>query len=330
MQAKGMNSRTDPDQAEILDEAIGWSMALREDELLPEERHAFDEWLDADVRHRQVWYRLQESLGPLHAMRNRPVSGEQLVSSLRKVRTSRRDFLVRNAIGVASTAMVIGAVDRFVPLAGMGADYRTFTGQRRQLRLPDGSRLALNARSRANLAFDDASRGLLLGQGTACVDVASWGAGVAPFGLSAGPARLAAAAGRIMMSELEGEVRAISISAEASLVVDGAAPERMRPGEGYAIANGAIRPLPASETMDAASWIGGSLTLHDRLLSDLVAALRPYRAGVLSVSERVAKLRVSGVFDLDNLDATLGMLTRLFPISVLRVGPFFSRIDFSQ
>jgi len=300
-------------------------IASRDGDMGAEDLRAFEAWLRADDRHRRAWERLQKSVEPFRTIVRQP-GGAQLGAALERGRTSRRAFLVRGAACMGAGAASLGIADRFMPLTSVGADYRTANAERRQWALPDGSRLSLNARSQADLAFQDGARGVSLRGGTALVDVAAAGAVPADFGFAAGPLVATAASGRLMMSRKEGRVRAISVDAEARLLMGDADSYSLRPGEGYAFTDGVLSRLPVSCTADAESWIRGKLVLHDRPLTELADALRPYLIGVLSLSQRVADLRVSGVFDLDSPDETLNTLTSLFPVWILRVGPFFSRM----
>jgi ferric-dicitrate binding protein FerR (iron transport regulator) len=52
----------------------------------------------------------------------------------------------------------------------------------------------------------------------------------------------------------------------------------------------------------------------------VVAALRPYKQGILSISDCAAALRVSSVFVLNQPVETLAMIGRLYPVSVLEEG----------
>ena len=52
----------------VVNEAIGWMMAVREDALTPAERAEFDAWLARDVTHRCAWDRLNGALAPCHCV----------------------------------------------------------------------------------------------------------------------------------------------------------------------------------------------------------------------------------------------------------------------
>lgn len=70
-----------------------------------------------------------------------------------------------------------------------------------------------------------------------------------------------------------------------------------------------------------------TIELHDEPLSSLIDALRPYQAGVLRISPEAARLRVFGVFPLDNSAHTLSALAQTLPLKVTRYGPWLTVID---
>ena len=70
-----------------------------------------------------------------------------------------------------------------------------------------------------------------------------------------------------------------------------------------------------------------TIELHDEPLSSLIDALRPYQTGVLRISPEAARLRVFGVFALDNTAHTLSALAQTLPLKVTRYGPWLTVID---
>lgn len=77
-------------------------------------------------------------------------------------------------------------------------------------------------------------------------------------------------------------------------------------------------------------WLAGRVELHDEPLSALVEALRPYQTGMLRISPEAARVRVFGVFPLDNTAHTLNTLAQTLPIKITRYGPWLTLIDVRQ
>ena len=82
-------------------------------------------------------------------------------------------------------------------------------------------------------------------------------------------------------------------------------------------------PTSRSQT----DWLAGRVELHDEPLSALIEALRPYQTGMLRISPEAARVRVFGVFPLDNTPQTLSALAQTLPIKVTRYGPWLTLID---
>ncbi|MNV58951.1 fec operon regulator FecR [compost metagenome] len=76
-----------------------------------------------------------------------------------------------------------------------------------------------------------------------------------------------------------------------------------------------------------AGWTEGVLDVRDDPLGDVIAALRPWRKGLIRISPAAARLRVFGVFHLrDNMQA-LQALVDTQPITVTTYGPMLTLID---
>lgn len=309
---------SEPD--DILGQAIGWAMVVSEGFQDDAERSAFDSWLVSDVRHRDVWRKLNTDLASFRSL-GRSVSGATMAAALDRPQPNRRAAL--RAIGGAGLGIgsfaLFGGFD--IPLA-LAADMHTAKGERRRYDLADSTALTLDARSRVDLAFDDIRRGIVLHEGTIFANVR---AGDTPFYVMAGQARVAITSGDFVISHRRGPSRIISVggSAQLTLATDS---RSIGSADGYAILDDRLTPLPGNATMDAASWLTGSLILHDRSLQDLVDAMRPYESGILSISSGAAALRISGVFDLGDLDGTLAMIQAAQPLRVLRLGNLLCHI----
>lgn len=318
-----MNSAADIGEG-MVDEAIGWMIALREDGLTGQAATEFQAWLSADERHRLAWSRLEGALTPLQTVSKARLSGQGLIASLNQAEPSRRDILRKGgaALGVALMAGVVA--DRQFGLHGLAADFRTATGQRRRYALPDGSEMVLNARSDANLAFGPDQRGLDFGQGALWVKVRPHHA---QFSLSCGDIALSLHQGMLMMRRNGPTLEAICLQGEGLLYRDGQLAATVGAQQGYVHRAGQLSPMASSDVSDAARWTEGRYVAHDQPLAALVEAFRPYRAGIVTLSADAAKLRISGVFELADLDGALSMVQQLFPIRITDLAGLFTRID---
>ncbi|MEK9212043.1 DUF4880 domain-containing protein [Sphingomonas sp. 2378] len=308
----------------VVNEAIGWMMAVREDALTPAERAEFDAWLARDVTHRCAWDRLNGALTPFHSV-STSVSGAALAASIDRQAISRRAALRKGGGAVAASVLALLLADRVTPLVDLFAQYRTSTGQRRRFDLPDGSVLMLDARSAADLVAPGGRRhGLTIDEGIALVDAR---AAESPFGVAIGGLRAKWREGRAMFVNRAGVRQAIAVDHPLFVDLPGSASRMLAPGRGIQWDGNRFVELASNEVLNSASWVEGKLILHDRPLRALIDAVRPYQMGILSITEQAARIHVSGVFDLDRTEETLEMIASLFPIRIVRFGRFFLRIE---
>ncbi|MGN7998912.1 DUF4880 domain-containing protein [Sphingomonas sp. 22176] len=308
---------------QVIDEAIAWMIAVREDALSAEDRVALDDWLNEDEVHLQAWTRLKGSLHPFRVVQDR-LSATGLIASFERDHISRR-AAVSKIFGVTAVGMVtLPVLNRFFPLATMTSDYGTRTAERRRFMLPDGTALALDARSGADLISPSHPRGLALSEGKAWISVSP---AALPFRVMVAQLRITMMSGDLLVSNRKGRLQAIALNKPVVMALGGGPDVRVAGGAGLSLAGSTLRPLPPNETLDAVSWLDGRLILHDRTLGDLIDAYRPYQAGILSIASRAAALRVSGVFDLGNLEDALAMIQTTFPVRITQVGQLLTRMD---
>lgn len=74
-------------------------------------------------------------------------------------------------------------------------------------------------------------------------------------------------------------------------------------------------------------WLDGCIDVRNEPLGELIELLRPYRSGLLRISPEAARVRVYGVFPLDDSDQVLRSLGETLPIQVTRYGFWLTRIE---
>ncbi|HCF2236176.1 TPA: FAD-dependent oxidoreductase [Pseudomonas aeruginosa] len=184
----------------------------------------------------------------------------------------------------------------------------------------DGSRLRLNARSKARLLLDGAQRRLELRRGAMRLEVKEDPRGA--FALDCAAGRVDCASGSLLLAEERGAIRLVTLRGSA----------RLTTGEGRQLAVAARRSLlfdagglleqgPMQAGEDA--WASGWLEVHDRSLAWVAEAFRPYLPGILQLDAEIAGNRVSGLFPLDDMHTSLDMLGRSLPIRVLRYSDYW-------
>ncbi len=238
--------------------------------------------------------------------------------------TNRRAFIVKGSLAVAGlgTGGLILA-NRAVPLRGLTADLWAATGQRRSFDLGTGSHVLLNARSSAD--YDPARQEIHLRDGELIAESGRDPQAPLKVRCDHGSASATAAGCRFLVQQ-SGD-RSLAVALRHSLLVETAGDIRiLQEGHGAWFDRSGIRTVE-SNAGDRAAWSQGLLVVQDEALGTVIEALRKYRRGAIRISAAAARLRVLGVYPLDDSDRALSSLAETMPIQVRRVGALLTLID---
>lgn len=314
----------------IAEQAIAWMVLFQSGEAGPEDQRNFADWRAGDARHAQAWERMQgavqRSVAPILQMERSVPEQSQVVKRvlLRPLVATSRRRVLRQGLGVLAVGVATAALtDRFWPLDHLMADLSTATGERKRFELPDGSSLLLNARSAVDVHFGVALREVRLRQGSLVATVAADAA--RPFVVRT-PHGAARALGTRFLVSLE-DAQSMALVLEHSIRIDNTSGELvLAQGEAAVYQAGRIERV-AGDATGRAAWANGMLVAADQPLAEVIAALRPYRQGIVRVSPEAARLRVLGSFPLDDTDDILRSLEQTMPLRIRRFGPLLVTID---
>lgn len=307
-----MGQRT-PVGRQAAQQAAQWLMRLSAEEATAQDQQEFARWLEADAEHEEAWQRamnLQHRLGLIPKELSLATLG-------RKQRVSRRQVL--NSIAlliVTAPASYLGY--RHLPWQGFITEYSTRVGQQKAFTLEDGTQLHLNTDSWAEVKFDAQVRHIHLHHGELFLRtgkdslqrplVVTTSAGeIRPIGTAFTVRQLrdeALTAVRV----LEGKVLLSTTGAEH--------PQPLVAGEKTRFSASEVES-PERDSQPAADWVKGVLRTKNMLLGELVAELGRYRHGLLRCDPAVARLRVSGAFQLADTNQILRSLKHSLPVQVV-------------
>jgi transmembrane sensor len=300
--------------------AAQWYARLHSGVATDSDRSAWNDWLVADPAHLQAWQRMT-AVGEQMAR----VPGALASPALRGADLSRRQ-VVRSVLLLASASSVAWLGWRSETSRSLFADLRTAVGERRELRLADGSSLLLNTDTSVNLRFDGRQRVLELLSGeilvTTAVDPLQ-----RPFKVFTRHGEVLALGTRFIVrsQELGGEVSVLEKAVQVSPALGGAM-IRVEAGQSVAFngrSAGALRRNDAS----VGAWQQGSIIAIDRPLSELLADISRYRSGVLRCDPRIAQLKVSGAFPIDNTDRALAALESGLSLRVTQYSRYWVNVS---
>jgi transmembrane sensor len=307
--------------------AVEWMVLLQSGQVGHKERAGFEAWRAQNPAHQAACDRIAKALGAFGVLRERRVSGTLVEKTVQSV--SRRS-VTRAALSVAGLGAGMGAGLLGWQVAdqqGLLADQSTGLAQRRQETLPDGSILWLDARTAVDVAFDAGQRNLSLHHGRLLVQ--------GPAAGSPGPLRVQTALGQVaagqarfvvqqrrdtkllQVTALAGRVGVVSTTGQSAEVPAGHH-ATLVPGRAPTVA-------AARGTEDL--WTRGLVAMANQPLGELVEALRDYRAGMLRVEPRAARIPISGMFSLDDTDATLRALAETQPVRISRRTSYWVTVE---
>ena len=292
--------------------AARWLLRLSSGQATDADIRAYDQWRASKAEHEHAWQRAQRvndrfglippALG-LAAL-NRP--------DLKSRRVALKTLAALIVVGPAGWAAW-----RASPLE-LTADYRSATGEQRQVLLSDGHTVLLNTSSAVDVMFDASTRLLRLRAGEIAVYAAPEAAAYSrPVvvrtrlgDIEAQTARFCVRQndGTCRVSVQEGQVRMRSVSAPGGML-------NLAVGEQAELTDaGLSQAVPADP--HAADWTRGVLHASAWRLDAFLAELGRYRQGMLRCAPEVAHLRISGTFQLHDTDSVLAALPQTLPVQM--------------
>lgn len=280
----------DPEQ-----EAIEWFSRLREPACPASQRKAFEAWREipdnalAFAAVEAYWHQLQPAPPrprprPVPALRSH---GGKSLAAL---------FLL----------LITGLLVLYWPvLQRMTCEVHTSAGERRSVRLPDGSTLHLDSASAVNLDLRGRTRMLQLVQGQAYLEVELDGR---PFEVQVGDTRVQIYGTRIMLARAAGQNEVVVLKGKAG--VGGQGNERLlSAGERITFDDWRTGPVERIDGQTRTAWRTGYLQARDMPLRDVIERLAEYQGKrVWLLDDQKAHLRISGDFNLDRAAASLDAL----------------------
>ncbi|WP_341645518.1 FecR family protein [Thauera sp. SDU_THAU2] len=315
----------------VLEQAAEWFALLLSGEATAADRRRWEAWLSASDEHRQAWAyveKLSQRLDPIKASAQPWLAA----SAYRQAGTNRgrRRQVLLGLAAFAGTGMLAWAGWRHTPLAEVAAawaaDYRSGTGEIREIALADGTRVWLNAASAFDQDYQPGHRLLRLLRGEMLVDTASDPL-QRPFHVDTGQGRLRALGTRFNVRLDEGAQTSLAVYEGAVEVQPLAGPPSIvRAGQQLRFtAAGASGSGPADPAREA--WTRGVLIARDIPLAEFVAELRRHHHGHLGLAPELAGLRVFGSYPADDPPEALAMLEAVMPIEVRRPLPWWISIE---
>lgn len=344
------------DEDPVAFEAALW-LTRQEAGLGADDQHRFEQWLAVDSAHAQAYADLAPGLGALRAL---PDTAQARLRDGLPSRTSHTEFVLPDqplAAGAAAPPSMPGRrawmlnVARFVPAAaaaGVAAAvvgghwlawdaqagrlihtrrYSTARGELREVRLDDGSTLALDADTSIWVALYQGRREVSVRQGQVMLTVEPDAA--RPFHVMAGALRVTVVGTRFSVRHTETGLDAgrTVVAVESGRVRvgpqrQGLADASVFLGAGDSVsadAQGRLDAVVQVGVQSVAVWRQGRVSFNDTPLSQALAEFERYGPTGLTLRDpAVGALRMGGTFDLHAAQTFAQALPHLLPVRLQR------------
>ncbi|BEG78522.1 FecR domain-containing protein [Achromobacter xylosoxidans] len=304
--------------------AAQWYARLCADDVSAADVAAHGRWLAADPEHARIWRQVERLRGTLGAAPAR-LAADTL--SRADQHFSGRRAALRNGLGaVALLGAGSLAAWRALPMERMLADYRTGAGERRELRLADGTLLWLDSASAVDVTVDASQRRIFVHAGEILVDTENARPGLPPLRVVTAHGAVRPLGTRFLVTRQDDLTRvAVLRHAVALEPAAGGAPLILRAGEQGTLTPSGARAMGAIAG-EPDAWTRGLLVVDNWRLDDFVARLDRYRPGMLRCDDAVAALRLSGAYPVDDTDQALAAVARALPVDISRFTRYYVRI----
>lgn len=248
------------------------------------------------------------------ALRERVPSREALLAEGKAMTDSRRKR--RNAACGGLLALTLSSAVWVLDPAWHTEDIRVAQGQRQQLELADGSLVELNSGSHLIIEKRLRSRQLELRHGEALFSVVH---SDTPFIVRSQGVRVRDIG---TVFDVRSDARGVDVA-----VIEGAvevsnnrsAAVRLNTGQQLRASSTHVGEVRSANIAAITAWRQNKLRFDGTPLSEVIADLQHYRSKPLRLADgQVGELRLSGEFDSNSVDALIGLLPSILPVSIAR------------
>lgn len=303
----------------VADEAAEWLTLLMSGEATDADQKRLQAWRAAHPDHERAWTHLEKVSGRLKTLQ--PDAAYKTLSPYGdlKSRPRRRTLNLLLWGGVIGITGALATRTRTWQTAV--ADYRTGTGEQRAVMLSDGSRILLDTASAIDVRFDSQRRLVRLVAGTVMIvtghPVTDGIADSRPFIVETGEGRIHALGTRFTVRQDDGHTTVVVLQSAVEVRPADAPGVSLvlHAGERTTFSRSAIDAASPASARDA-DWTRGQIVADDMPLEAFLTELARYRSGIVHCDPAIARLRVSGVFPLNDTDRILETLPTVLPVQV--------------
>ncbi|WP_437214031.1 FecR family protein [Pectobacterium sp. LFLA-215] len=290
---------------EIQQQAVRWAIRLAEAPLDDEQERAFQHWLAQDLRHRHALEqagRLWHGLGSLNA-EQKQVLQPQPPTTLPLRRVNRMTQWKIAALLLLGFSLGTTWISDGILM--LRSDYRA-DHQVKQVTLPDGSKVDMDAGSAISLAYTPQERRVTLLQGSAWFTVApTTTQEKRPFLVDAASGTTQAL-GTQFIVQTSSQTTTVGVVEHSVQVTASGQSLQLDEQQAARYTEQEMTRLPSWNSRERGDWRRGMLIFDQQPLAVVIARINQYRAGTIVIPTSALRQRqVSGIFSLNELDGAL-------------------------
>lgn len=290
----------------IAAEAAVWLDRMNRPAFDSAEGRRFDAWMNADQRHR-------ETFAELAALWDDPMVAEACLKPtlpeekpLPPVMRRWRTMLTTGAVAACASLIAL------VGVPALPRDYASGPGEIRTVVLADGSTVELGGNTAIRVQLLPWRRQVALDRGEASFDVAH--DATRPFTVTVDAGRVTVLGTAFHVDRMATDRMVVGVSRGLVRVDSGDATLTVAKDQAAKVGGGALERLPLQpEQQISSNWF----VARDAPLGDLIEKLRRYaRQPITLSSEDAASLRITGRFDVSDVEGTLATLRQAYKVQV--------------
>ena len=293
-------------------EALEWFVRMRDDKASHADRQAFESWLSEDEQN-------PAALAQAEALWRRFDIVQPEIDQLRRSQALR----TRRNVMLGCAGMLVGASGLYlINRRDLFADHTTDVGERRTVKLEDGTAVELGSYSALSVNFSASARQVALHRGQAFFDVAA--DATRPFVAEAGDGTAQALGTRFDLKYVDDQVT-VAVDKHAVLVRAGAHPST-RIDEGWQVSygrGGAQSPVTQADLETTLAWRQDRIVFQDVPLRRVLAELERYRRGrIVLMDSKAGEIPVTAIFSTRQIESALQTIENTMPVRILQATPF--------
>lgn len=304
-------------------EAAEWFARMQNPQCTQETRTTCEQWCNADARHELAYEQCRTLWLMTCDLKNDLDITRELAATRSRNTAKSYGFGVHkrwHMLGIAATFLVV-TVAAFLTLSSPYEEYATRVAEQRVIQLPDGSTAMLNTDSSILVHFTGSRRAIELKKGEAYFSVSK--DPNRPFEVTAASSVVRAVGTefnvvllnrRILVDVTEGVVEFQAPSTETQLTT------HIKEGEAISFHKGdtSLNIQPAN-TARISAWQARKIYFSENTLEDAVAEYNRYsKEKIIILNDELKHQKISGVFNVDDIDAFTFSLEQLLDLRVER------------